>query len=67
MRSDQRCAESTVGDLDQFQRANLIWDEANLREYIKDPQARVKGNRMPFGGLSSSDEIDDVIAYLKTL
>jgi cytochrome c len=50
-----------------MQRANLIWDEANLREYIKDPQARVKGNRMPFGGLSSSDEIDDVIAYLKTL
>jgi cytochrome c len=50
-----------------MQRANLTWDEASLREYIKDPQARVKGNRMPFGGLSSSEDIDDVIAYLKTL
>lgn len=50
-----------------MQRANLTWDEANLREYIKDPQARVKGNRMPFGGLTSSEDIDDVIAYLKTL
>jgi cytochrome c len=49
-----------------MQRANLTWDEANLREYIKDPQARVKGNRMPFGGLSSLVDIDDVIAYLKT-
>jgi len=50
-----------------MQRANLNWDEANLREYIKDPQARVKGNRMPFGGLSDPADIDDVIAYLKTL
>jgi cytochrome c len=48
-----------------MQRANLTWDEANLKAYIKDPQAKVKGNRMPFGGLSSDAEIDDVIAYLK--
>ena len=33
-------------------RANLTWDDANLQAYIKDPQAKVKGNRMPFGGLS---------------
>jgi cytochrome c len=45
--------------------ANLTWDEANLRDYIKDPQAKVKGNRMPFGGLSDPKDIDDVIAYLK--
>src|SRR5580658_7463420 len=47
------------------QRANLTWDDANLHAYIKDPQAKVKGNRMPFGGLSSDADIDDVIAYLK--
>jgi len=46
-------------------RANLTWDEANLRDYIKDPQAKAKGNRMPFGGLSEPADIDDVIAYLK--
>jgi cytochrome c len=46
-------------------RANLTWDEANLKAYIKDPQAKVKGNRMPFGGLSSDADIDDVVAYLK--
>jgi cytochrome c len=45
--------------------ANLTWDDANLKDYIKDPQAKVKGNRMPFGGLSSDADIDDVIAYLK--
>jgi cytochrome c len=50
-----------------MQRANLTWDEVNLREYIKDPQARVKGNRMPFGGLSNPEDIDDIIAYLRSL
>ena len=33
--------------------ANLTWDDANLHAYIKDPQAKVRGNHMPFGGLSS--------------
>jgi len=48
-----------------MQRANLTWDDANLKAYIKDPQAKVKGNHMPFGGLSGDADIDDVIAYLK--
>ncbi|MGA9431039.1 MAG: c-type cytochrome [Xanthobacteraceae bacterium] len=46
-------------------RANLVWDDANLRDYLKDPQAKVKGNRMPFGGLSNPKDIADVIAFLK--
>jgi cytochrome c len=50
-----------------MKRANLTWDEANLREYIANPQAKVKGNRMPFGGLSSPTDPDDVVEYLKTL
>ena len=60
-----------AGALDDFryspamQRSGLTWDDANLHAYIKDPQAKVKGNRMPFGGLSSDADIDDVIAYLK--
>ena len=49
-----------------MKRANLVWDETNLREYIADPQTKVKGNRMPFGGLSDSKDLDDVVAYLKT-
>jgi cytochrome c len=48
-----------------MKRANLTWDEADLRDYIKDPQTKVKGNRMPFGGLGDPKDIDDVIAYLK--
>jgi cytochrome c len=60
-----------AGSLDDFRysnammRANLTWDETNLRDYIKDPQAKVKGNRMPFAGLNDPQDVDDVIAYLK--
>ena len=50
-----------------MKRANLVWDDANLRAYIADPQAKVPGNRMPFGGLHEAADVDDVIAYLKTL
>jgi cytochrome c len=62
-----------AGALDDFRysnpmkRANLVWDEANLREFIADPQAKVRGTRMPFGGLSDPKDLDDVIAYLATL
>ena len=31
------------------------------------PQATVKGNRMPFGGLRAPADVDDIVAYLKTL
>jgi cytochrome c len=50
-----------------MKRANLVWDEANLRAYIQDPQAKVKGNRMPYGGLTDGKDVDDIIAYLKVL
>ena len=50
-----------------MQRSNIVWDETNLREYIADPQGKVKGNRMPFAGLSNAKDIDDVVAYLATL
>lgn len=61
------------GALDDFRysnamrRAEVVWDEANLKEFITNPQGKIKGNRMPFSGFASPGEIDDVIAYIKTL
>ena len=49
-----------------MKRANLVWDAANLRDYLIDPQAKVKGNRMPFGGVASPAEADDLVAYLES-
>jgi cytochrome c len=50
-----------------MKRANLTWDESTLASYLADPQAKIPGNRMPYGGLSSPRDVDDVVAYLKTL
>jgi cytochrome c len=50
-----------------MKRADFVWDEPNLKEYITNPQGKVKGNRMPFSGLQNPSDIDDVVAYLQTL
>ncbi len=50
-----------------MKRANLTWTRDNLQEYLTDPQAKVKGNRMPFSGFPNPNDVADVIAYLQTL
>ncbi|MER9615653.1 cytochrome c family protein [Mesorhizobium sp. M0207] len=45
--------------------AGLVWDEANLAEYLRAPRQKVPGNKMAFSGLTSDDDIANVIAYLK--
>lgn len=49
-----------------MKRANLVWDADNLRAYLIDPQSKVRGNRMPFGGVADPAEADDIVAYLQT-
>jgi cytochrome c len=61
-----------AGSLEDFRysnammRSGIIWDDSNLRDYLRDPQARVKGNHMPFSGFAAASDADDVIAYLNT-
>ena len=50
-----------------MKRADLTWDEATLKEYLRDPQAKVKGTRMPFSGFAKPEDVDDIVAYLVTL
>ncbi|PTE09778.1 c-type cytochrome [Mesorhizobium helmanticense] len=45
--------------------AGMVWDEANLSEYLRAPRQKVPGNKMGFTGLTSDDDIANVIAYLK--
>ncbi|RWL49928.1 MAG: cytochrome c family protein [Mesorhizobium sp.] len=62
-------AESFAGHYSQAMKnagaAGLVWDEANLTEYLKAPRQKVPGNRMALTGLTSDDDIANVIAYLK--
>lgn len=45
--------------------AGIVWDEAQLAEYVSDPKKRIPGNKMAFVGLKRQEQIDDLIAYLK--
>jgi cytochrome c len=62
-----------AGSRDDFRYSNAMahvgftWDAGNLKQYLKDPQAKVRGNRMPFSGLSDPKDVDDVVAYIATL
>lgn len=45
--------------------SGLTWDDANLTEWLKNPKAKVPGNKMVFVGLKADADIANVIAYLK--
>jgi cytochrome c len=45
--------------------SGITWDEATLKEYLKNPRAKVPGTKMIFPGLQKEEDIDNVIAYLK--
>jgi len=45
--------------------SGLTWDEATLKEYLKNPKAKIPGTKMVFVGLQKAEEIDNVIAYLR--
>jgi len=45
--------------------SGITWDEATLKEYLKNPRAKVPGTKMIFPGLAKQEDIDNVIVYLK--
>jgi cytochrome c len=45
--------------------SGLVWDEQTLARYLRAPGQVVPGTKMIFAGLKKSQEISDVIAYLK--
>lgn len=50
---------------DANKNSGLVWDEATLAKYLKNPKAMIPGTKMVFPGLRKDEEIDDLIAYLK--
>lgn len=47
--------------------SGITWTNEKLEAYVMHPQQVVPGNRMPFGGLSSKKQAEDLVAYLDTL
>lgn len=45
----------------------LVWNEAALAGFLAAPRTYLKGTKMGFAGLRKDEEIDAVIAYLKSV
>lgn len=43
----------------------LVWNEDELKSFLKKPQATVKGTWMAFAGLTKEKDLENMIAYLK--
>ena len=50
-----------------MKQSGIVWDEATLDKYLADPKADVPHTKMAFVGLSSEEDRQNVIAYLKSL
>lgn len=50
---------------DAMKKAGIVWDEAALAEYLKDPKAKVPGTKMTYIGLRQEQQLEDMIAFLK--
>jgi cytochrome c len=46
--------------------AGLVWDQAQIAEYLIDPKKKVPGNKMAFPGLPKEQDRLDVAAYIAT-
>lgn len=51
---------------DALKNAGFDWNEDHLENWLKNPKTALPGNKMVFVGLKKDDDIDNLIAYLKT-
>src|SRR3954454_4781923 len=49
---------------DANKNSGITWDEAQFKEYIKDPKAKIPGTKMAFAGIKNEKEINDLWAFL---
>ena len=49
---------------DANKNSGITWNEAQFKEYIKDPKAKVPGTKMAFAGIKSENEINNIWAYI---
>lgn len=50
---------------DANKNSGIVWNEANFREYTKDPRGKIPNTKMTFAGITNEHEISDLWAYLK--
>jgi cytochrome c len=49
---------------DANKNSGITWNEAEFKDYIKDPKAKIPGTKMAFVGIKNEKEINDLWAYV---
>src|SRR6195952_1028956 len=44
--------------------SGITWSEAEFKDYIKDPKAKIPGTKMIFAGIKNEKEVNDLWAFL---
>ena len=50
---------------DALKKSEIVWDEATLYAWIKDPQVMVPGTTMTFRGIENGKTREDLVAFLR--
>ena len=50
-----------------MRKAGFVWTEDKLRAFLKAPNEVVPDNKMRFWGIANERELDDLLAYLRSL
>src|SRR3977135_792611 len=49
---------------DANKNSGVTWNEAQFKDYIKDPKAKIPGTKMAFAGVKSENEINNLWAFV---
>ena len=50
---------------DANKNSGITWNEAQFKDYIKDPKAKIPGTKMAFAGIKNEKEINDLWAFIE--
>src|SRR3569832_333848 len=49
---------------DANKNSGITWNEAQFKEYIKDPKAKIPGTKMAFAGIKNENEVNNLWSYV---
>jgi cytochrome c len=49
---------------DANKNSGITWSEAEFKDYIKDPKAKIPGTKMTFAGIKNEKEVNDLWAFI---
>ena len=49
---------------DANKNSGITWNEAQFKDYIKDPKAKIPGTKMAFAGIKNEKEINDLWEFI---